>query len=381
MPIIEYEINLFYKKINPLNTIFPVANYSIIYYNFLLVITLIVFFRSLTTTLEAPGNLQGKNITGFILMGLILLFIGFRPINFRFGDMVIYNEEFNNYVQGGRFDRSKEFLFELFKYFFAKNLNATSFFFTCAFLYIFPLYLATKKLFFDYSFYAFFLLIISFSFWTYGTNGIRNGIATSLFIYAISRDSKIVKWIILFAIIFIHKSIFIPVIIYLFVSKYNFTKLYLLFWVLCIPISLVLGSFWERFFLGLGFASDKLDSYLGGINQAEEGVTLIIGFRWDFLLYSSVGVLASWYYIYIKKFEDKTYSLICNTYIITNSFWILVIRASYSNRFAYLSWFLLALVLIYPLLKNKIFEHQHRVIGFITLFYFGFTYFLNVILD
>lgn len=314
-------------------------------------------------------------------MIFFLFFIGFRPINFRFGDMVIYNEEFNNYVKGGRFDRSKEFLFEVFKYFFARNLSATSFFFTCTFLYIFPLYLATKKLFIDYSFYAFFLLIISFSFWTYGTNGIRNGIATSLFIFAISRDSKIAKFIILFAIIFIHKSILIPIIIYLIVSKFNYTKSYLVFWFLSIPISLVLGSFWERFFLGLGFANDKLDTYLGGVNQAQEGVTLVIGFRWDFLLYSAVGIFASWYFIFVKKFEDKIYFSICNIYIIANAFWVLVIRASYSNRFAYLSWFLLALVIIYPLLKSKIYENQHKVIGTITIFYFGFTYLLNVILE
>lgn len=364
-----------------MNTFFPVAYYSIIYYNFLLVLTLIVFFKSASTPLESSENLQVKNIVGFILMVLLLFYIGLRPINFRFGDMVIYNIEFNKYVQGAPFDKSKEFLFEFFKFFFAKNFGATSFFFTCAFFYVVPLYLATKKLFIDYSFYAFFLLVISFSFWTYGANGIRNGIATSLFIFAISRDSKIAKGIILFAIIFIHKSILIPVIIYLFVSKFNYTKSYLVFWFLSIPISLVLGSFWERFFLGLGFANDKLDTYLGGVNQAQEGVTLVIGFRWDFLLYSAVGIFASWYFIFVKKFEDKIYFSICNIYIIANAFWVLVIRASYSNRFAYLSWFLLALVIIYPLLKSKIYENQHKVIGTITIFYFGFTYLLNVILD
>ena len=116
-----------------MNTIFPASNYPIIYYNFLLLITFFVFYKSQTTSLETPSNLVGKNILGFILFILILLFIGFRPINFQFGDMVIYNIEFENYVKGATFDTSKEFLFESFKYFFAKKLNATSFFFGCAF--------------------------------------------------------------------------------------------------------------------------------------------------------------------------------------------------------------------------------------------------------
>ena len=37
-----------------------------------------------------------------------------------------------------------------------------------------------------------------------------------------------------------------------------------------------------------------------------------------------------------------------------NAFWIMVIRAEFSNRFAYLSWFLYPIVLAYPLLKLKI---------------------------
>lgn len=363
-----------------MNSFFPVAYYSSIYYNFLLVLTLIVFVGSYTTILESPGNLKGKNVLGFILFFILLLYIGFRPINFRFGDMVIYKIEFDKYVQGAAFDSKKEFLFEIFKYFFARNLNATSFFFVCTLLYITPLYFAAKKLFTDYSFYAFFLLIISFSFWPYGTNGIRNGIATSLFIFAITRDSKITKWALLAIIILIHKSILIPILIYLFVSKFNHTKTYLALWFICIPLSLLLGSFWELFFLGLGLAEPKLENYLGGIDQAKEGIKLVVGFRWDFLLYSSVGIFASWYFIVKKKFEDKIYFTICNTYIIANAFWVLVIRASYSNRFAYLSWFLLALVIIYPLLKVKLFQQQHKVIGVITILYFAFTYVFEFIL-
>lgn len=65
-------------------------------------------------------------------------------------------------------------------------------------------------------------------------------------------------------------------------------------------------------------------------------------------------MLVGWYYIYRKKFNDRFYTLIYNSYLLTNIFWILVIRANFSDRFAYLSWFLIPFLLVYPLLKQKL---------------------------
>ena len=39
-------------------------------------------------------------------------------------------------------------------------------------------------------------------------------------------------------------------------------------------------------------------------------------------------------------------------YLTANAFWILVIRSSFSNRFAYLSWFLMAIIIFYPFFKH-----------------------------
>jgi predicted GNAT superfamily acetyltransferase len=57
----------------------------------------------------------------------------------------------------------------------------------------------------------------------------------------------------------------------------------------------------------------------------------------------------------------------------------MMIRASYSNRFAYLSWFLYALVLAYPCLKFPIWKDQGRKASFIFLAHLGFTLFMNLI--
>ncbi len=359
----------------------PIPYYKIIYFQFLLVFVLGVFINSLYMNLTDSRNLRSKNNLGIFLLISTILYLGLRPISYWFGDMIIYNTEFQNYVNGAPFDTKKDFLFELMKYVFAKFLTAKSFFFACSFLYVFLLYLAVKKLFKDYWFYAFLMLLVAFTFWAYGTNGIRNGLATSVFIYAISRDKKYVIFLLLLVTYLIHKGMLVPIVAFLAANYYTNTKNYIYGWLLAIPLSLTLGGFWENFFLKLGFGEEKLGTYLGSFNQASEGVVLVLGFRWDFLLFSAAGVYAGWYYIVKKEFKDLLYEKIFCTYLLSNAMWILVIRANYSNRFAFLSWFLLGLVLIYPLLKNQLFTKQHAFIGRLVFGYFAFSYLMNIILN
>jgi hypothetical protein len=359
----------------------PLEYYSILYFQFLLIVVVFVYFNTIRYSLTDSISLKTRNSFGIFILVVTVLYLGLRPISFWFGDMGIYNINFQNYVQGAPFDAKKEFLFEGMMYFFAKFLNAELFFFTCAFLYVYLLYAATKTLFKDYWFYAFLMLIVAFTFWAYGSNGIRNGLATSIFIYGISRTKKSSIILILLASYLVHKSMLIPILAYAISYFYSNTKVYLFFWLLSIPLSIAFGGFWEGFFLGLGAGEQKLDSYLGQFNQVSEGVKLNIGFRWDFLLYSLSGVFAGWYYIFKKNYQDVFYNKLFHTYLMTNAVWILIIRANYSNRFAFLSWFLLGLVLVYPLLKNQLFEKQHVLIGKIILGSFAFSYLMNIILN
>jgi hypothetical protein len=224
------------------------------------------------------------------------------------------------------------------------------------------------------------MLVASFSFWAYGVNGIRNGIATSLFILGISR-TKILFTAIWFVIaIAIHKSMILPVGCFAAVMVYNNPNLFFYCWIAAIPVSLASGSFWESFFLKLGFGQeDRLAGYLG--DEALDLYSQIqTGFRWDFILYSMTGVFTGWYFLVVKKFDDVFYKRLYSVYVLANIAWILIIQSNFSNRFAYLSWFLLGLVIIYPLLKNQIFSKQHQIVGNIILVYFVFTYVLNVFL-
>jgi len=356
----------------------PVAYYSSIYFQFILLITLFVLAQG-NLKLESSQNLTIKKALGFVIFFVVLFYIGLRPLNYRFGDMIIYERQFNSYAAGVPLLIEKDALFEYFKYGVAQVASSTVFFFLCAVLYVVPLYLASKKFFQDYWFYGFFMIIASFSFWTYGTNGIRNGIASSLFLYGLSKDRKFVVLTILFASTFIHKSMLLPLVGYIATLVYSNSKPYFYLWLVCIPLSLALGGFFTNFFMNIGIIEEKaVESYLGDFNQASEGVELKVGFRWDFLVYSAFGILAGWYYVFRRKYQDKLYLQLLNVYLFCNAFWVLVIRANYSNRLAYLSWFMLGIIIIYPLVKSKFFENQHQVIVRIILAYFAFTYIMNV---
>jgi hypothetical protein len=365
-----------------LNTLIPLEDYSNVYHNIILLFLVIVFFQAFSSPLTSEANLRKKKSFGIFILLFVVLYIGLRPISYKFGDMAVYAEDFEKYRNGMALRIERDMLFEMFMQFCSKIMSAEAFFMVCACIYTLPLYLFSKKVFKDYWFYSFLILVMSFSFWAYGTNGIRNGIATSLFLYAISRSNKVYIAIWIFIAVSIHQSLIVPSLAYVISLFYKNTKLYIAGWFIAIPLSLILGSFWESFFMGLGLVEEqRVVGYLSGSEQMlDQVVEIKTGFRWDFLLYSSTGVLSGWYFIVKKKFDDKFYNHLFTVYLIGNALWILVIRANFSNRIAYLSWFLLGAVIIYPLLKYQVFNKQHRVIGGIFLAYFSFTYLLNVIL-
>ena len=71
----------------------------------------------------------------------------------------------------------------------------------------------------------------------------------------------------------------------------------------------------------------------------------MIGFRWDFLLYGSVPILEGIYFVFKRKYNNQFYCILLSTYILTNAFWVLINEVPFSDRFAYLSWFMMPLLL------------------------------------
>ncbi len=358
-----------------MNSLVPLDFYFDVYINAFLFLVLFTLLHTRILKIDDPKNINFIKVAGYILLIFVILYLGQRPISGKyFGDMRTYATYYEDYQLGAPIKGTKDIFFHVYMKTCSYFLSVHMFFTICVMIYTLPLVRISKVLFKEYWYYAFFMFVVSFSFYTYGVNGIRNGAAGSLFLLGLSfKNKKLLMGLCFLAAVSFHKTMFLPIIAYLITYFYNNPKVFLKGWLACIPLSLVLGSVWISLFASLGFGDDdRLAGYL--TSQAEEGTFAYTGFRWDFLFHSSFAVFAGWYFVYKKKYQDKFYFQILNTYLICNGFWILVINANYSNRFAYLSWFMMGLVIIYPFLKERFFKSQHFMIGKVIFVYFMFTF-------
>jgi len=356
----------------------PIEHYTFFYYQILLVFLIGILLHAVILEIDDLRNTRFLKVFGYLSLVFVLLYMGFRPIHSVFVDMTMYAYSFERYLDGNPLEVTEDYGFYWFLEFCTKVMSVEAFFFTCALIYIIPLYILSIKWFKEYWFYAFFALVVSFSFWAYGTNGIRNGLATSLFLLALAfKDKKIVLYALLIVAISFHKTMVLPVFAFIVSSFYTKSQTYIFIWLTTILVSLAVGNFFVEYIESLGINDRRFEQYF--TDEIDEAITKT-GFRWDFLIYSATGVFAGWYYLFKKNFSDKLYEQLFNMYLITNAFWVLVIRANFTNRFAYLSWFMLAIIIFYPILKEQFFKQHHRMVGAVLLLYFMFTYIFNIIL-
>lgn len=356
----------------------PIENYTAIHYHFLFVIALLITFHALIFDVNDEQSIDFFYTLGYIVVVAMLLYMGLRPIHNTFGDMGTYASVYSLMQAGVHVTIEKDFLFNYFMKFCSNFINVKTFFFLVDVLYILPCFLFSRKYFGRYWFFAMFLFFCSFSFWTYGTNGIRNGLATSFFILGLYfYDKK--YWMYSFFVMgyFMHASLVIPIAAFIASGFYKNPKIYLYIWLFAIPLSLAGGKSWATLFSGLGF-EERSAGYLDNTDVINKGFSQS-GFRWDFLVYSASAIFAGSYFIFKKKITDVFYIHVFGIYCIANAFWILVITATFSNRFAYVSWFLMPAVIAYPMFRYKIWKEQYKIFGAILFVYFMFTYYMNVI--
>lgn len=339
--------------------------------------------------------MERQSFVPMIVLGVFLiLFIGLRPINGRvFGDTSNYARVY--YLMGSgsySFDFSKEWLFDNYTVF-CKSLGLTVYFYFLGIEigYIGCLLLTCRKLLWESTWVSMLFCISAFSFFSYGTNGLRNGLACSMIVLAVAfvaQERRFVTAAFLALLAMgIHRSVMLPIAAcFGAVALLTKPKIAIGIWGLSIPLSLAAGGRITQFFADLGF-DDRMDDY--SVVNLDVGFSST-GFRWDFLLYSAMPVLLTWY---VHKRVDETggynedgstaladatsmrvFNILSGTYILANSFWIMVINANFSNRFAYLSWFLYPFVLAYGFLRLHIWKDQDRKCAWALLAHAGFTF-------
>lgn len=314
-----------------------------------------------------------------IFMIFIIFLMGFRPGTVG-GDTGTYMITYQTMMDGMYEPESiKDWLFKDLQYVCAQMMPVSLFFFIIACLYIIPVYIACKRLIRNNATFLLLVAMGAFSFFSYGVNGIRNGVATSFIVLALSYISgnlkdKLLCAFFCFVAINCHGSALLPVVTMLFAYFFKRPKFMFYVWGLSVLGSLIIGQSLSSILTILGL-DERLMHYMT-LEETEETEAAIAAarFRWDFLIYSFMPILMGWYCIYKKKICDLKYHLLLGTYIYANAVWVILIRLPFTNRFAYLSWFLYAIVLAYPLLKFHLWRNQGRKVAMIMMAHVSFTF-------
>ncbi|MEY8686199.1 EpsG family protein [Bacteroides sp. AN502(2024)] len=311
---------------------------------------------------------------------VLVLWIGMRPVSPAFGDTVNYAREYRLMgVTDVPMDWKGEWIWQLFMASCKNSGLSIHVFFTLVEAgYILSVLWAVKRFMPGNPGLGMLFVCASLMFFSFGTNGLRNGLACHIVLLAMGllfADKYAAAAALSLLAFGIHRSVALPI-------AATLAGMYLLrnpkhavyVWIASIGVSLVAGESITGFFASLGF-DDRMTSYTDDTNDMEQFSRT--GFRWDFLLYSAMPVLMVWYVCVRKAASDSWYNVIAVVYCLCNAFWVMVIRSSFSNRFAYLSWFLYPIVIAYPLINLPVWEDQDRKTGQILLAYCGFTLFMQ----
>ncbi|STD53409.1 EpsG family protein [Empedobacter falsenii] len=353
------------------------AEYTPFYY---LLITFFTFIFSLPLLkLKYVNNIPKIIERGgvFIFLIIPILFIGLRDPydnDIYFGDTIRYTY-FYEYLN--RTEPYKDIGYYIYMYFFKNILHFSIvlFYVSTAFLYVYIQYLAVKKMHLKNTLYLLIVIVTTMSFWNYGVNGIRSGLASALFLYGLTLSNKYVRIILFISSFLIHKSFLLPIAIFYLVPLYGNVKFYIRIWIIAVFISIAIGPLILNFVSSnLSFliseSDDRVNTYIANSSTSTEGGR----FRIDFILYSMIPIILAYYYIFYKKYNNNFYTRILKLYILTNTIWILLIYANFTNRFAYLSWVLIPILLIYPLIKqNNLLKNQNLFLWCIIILNMGFT--------
>lgn len=355
----------------------PAQLYQSLYLIFVTILTFIVSNRYATYTNSRLYSLDTENpAAAFILTLCFALFIGFRPISGVFIDMmnhVILYDFYSRLNYSFTWDTENIIFDNLFKYIAHERYDIRIIFVGMAFLYFGGMFVAFKKMFPKDILYMLIIYLGAFSTFSFGTNGIKNGVGASLFLCALAYKDKRLIFVLLCLLTYgFHHAMILPIMALLVTYFYKNTKTYFYLWIACIILSAAHVTVFQSLFNSM--ADTQAEAYLGTVDGEASH-----GFRPDFIFYSSFPVISGYYAIFMHNYKSATYQRLFNTYLLINSIWMLCMYASFTNRIAYLSWLMLPVVLVYPFFDKAFVPNQYRKLNSVAWFHLGFTLAMQVI--
>ncbi len=346
-------------------------------------LALFMALRLLASGGESRITSANKSYNFWIALAIslvLVVWLGGRPYDVTcFGDTLSYSHMYINYApEDFEFNMKGEWFFAWIMAFCNMlGLDVNGFFTVVAAIYTLTALMAVRIILPRNPLLGMVFVWGSLMYFTFCVNGMRNGMACHIILLAMALflDSRYVSAAVLaFLAMGIHRSTALPIASLLaarWVVKDAKWAIYI--WLGSIVVSLFAGGFFVNLITSLGF-DERMESYATAEYNEEFSKT---GFRWDFLFYSAFPVLMGYYVLVKKQLVDNWFRVIFVTYCLANAFWVLVIRMAFTNRFAYLSWFMYPLVLAYPLIMMKVWPDQDKRTAYILLAYVGFTVFMN----
>lgn len=306
----------------------------------------------------------------YLYGGLVILLVYMFTLIFVEGvDKPLYLESFLD-AENIYGDYSREFLWGkiqiLLSYVLMGNEYGYWLFYT--FFYCIAYYMVAKK-YFPYKYAGYFVLCVigCMGFVSYGSNTIRAGFGIAMLLLAFCAENKLLR--LCFAIIAIgcQMSMLLPVICYLtsnyLLKKYQWCEIIWILFLIITSVTSVVSDLMTMF----GFLDARIEEM-----SVSDGTSDVynVGFRFDFLLYSVIPILIARYNINKMRKDSPTYLIVYRTYLLINAVWLLLIRIPFTDRVAYLSWFMIPFLLLYPVLKDNLnVQHPQRyVLRTISLF-------------
>ena len=308
----------------------------------------------------------------FFALGMSI-FIGFRPISIEFVDMVDYDRNYSS-IQGNYFffdfDTDNLIYDNWFTFMASKSIPVRNFFVVVAFVYFGMIWLSCRKLFPNNTLLSFIVYLAALSTFAYSTNGIKAGMATSIFLVSLSYyDKPFISIPIAIFTYGMHHSMLLVIVAYFCVLLVKHPKWYFILWGVSFCFAALHITWFQHYFAG--FTDEHGASYLLSSRNS--------GFRIDFIIYSAIPVIIGYLMVFKYNLYSRTYDIILNLYLLTNSVWLLCMYSNFTNRIAYLSWFLYPIVLLYPFINLSWSDEQDKYLKYVVYGHLGFTLFMTFI--
>lgn len=320
------------------------------------VIAFVAFYAIILFNRQDEITLPAVPYSHYFFLLILILAIAFCPYTL-FSDKHVYLMGFEQAKEHGMLS-FKDVGWDFYTYLASTVLNGTGYFVLTAFIYVTGFYYFSSIVAENYRFPLFLLFVSFFLFFGYGTNTMRSGMACALAFVAITQfdDRRWLFWCLAFVACTLHLTMFLPLAAFVVSCYYPRIRFAFYIWIFCVVLSATMGDFFQV----------RLEALVGSRAQviAVDQSAYKSGFRIDFILYSLVPIVVGYYQIFRNGFDDVFYKRIYMTYLMANGFWILVIRANFTDRIAFLSWIFYPVLLAYPFIYGD-FEPRrcHRYIA------------------